>query len=330
MREIAAHYDASKKVAELAFRQLAKDGLLLREVGRGTFVTENARALLQHPATLASADTYPLFYDMSDATLVRHPFYHFLIENLNDCLTREGIFLKRLRVAVSDKVNLTLAENPLQLVRQTFLDPELTGMFLVVPASGAVQHEIRKRGCPYVFLGHQNPDMFCIDIDHEKAVSLAVRLLVSRGCKKIGILNRGAVHPGVKPARNAVVKLSRLADPIRCKVYSFETDPGCFSVIARECDGVYISDDYLAVDAASALKGILSDRIIALTNQGLPFAPPFVRIEVDYQKMAEAALDLLRRQRAGESIKPGLTPISPRLLDKDETPLPEPPEIAGL
>jgi len=330
MREIAARYNASKKVAELAFAQLAEDGLLLREVGRGTFVTENARALLQNPSTFTTTDTFPLFYDKSDANLARNPFYHFLIENLNDCLTREGVFLKRLRIATKDKTTVTLSDNALPLVRQTFTDPELPGMFLVVEATGTIQTEIRRRGCPYVFLGHRCRDMFCIDIDHEIAVYRAVRLLASRGCRRIGILNRSATHPAVKSARNAIVTLWRLPEPIECKIYNIESDPNCFAVIAEKCDGVYITDDYLAVDAAPTLATIPPEKIISLTNQGLPFALPYLRMEVDYRQMAAEALQLLRRQKAGEALTPGLIPIKPHLLDNTGAPLPEPPPIEGL
>jgi DNA-binding LacI/PurR family transcriptional regulator len=173
-RDLAADFGVSQMTMNRAIQDMVREGLLYREVGRGTFVLgQNGKS--QHDGTLGLVTLY------SPGTLKSDPYGGEVLRAVHSAAVETGW-------------HLLLVHEP--LYQQGSAEPSLVsradGFLFMSPEDEAIPYltRLREEGVPYVAVGSSWLDepIPAVDSDNILGARQAVEHLASLGHRRIGMI----------------------------------------------------------------------------------------------------------------------------------------------
>ena len=206
---LADEYDISRTTARKALGALARDGLIKRVRGGGTYVAEKIPAMRLHSFSPVARNRQILFLSLSTA---------FSEETLLGMHTFDPVFDGLGRVLKAFRRNLLIGH-----VDTTWTPPVClkNGDVAGIIFHGRVSPEFRERymkGIPCVGLQHFDPTLDCswVCLDNYLRSWLAVRHLYELGHRKIAFFLRGCEPDSLEEARLHSFRLAMRSFDLPC------------------------------------------------------------------------------------------------------------------
>lgn len=179
-KDWAPELGVSQMTLNHAIQALVRDGLIVREVGRGTFVSTGRSPQPAHIGLVLH------WQKDSDGG-------HYGTEML------QGIY----HTAANRPVRFSFAwgarvgDEPSEYYAQLASSMHAAGLILVIPPANALPHilALQETGLPFVLVGASwgSYDLPSVDFDNAKGIEMATRHLLEMGHRRIGLVN-GAMY----------------------------------------------------------------------------------------------------------------------------------------
>lgn len=322
VRVTMRQFGVSQVTVDRAMRRLAKEGIIEKRVGMGTFVAGGAhrknRIGLKHIAIAVP--------DVSSPVLDNY------LELLRMRIEQNGDLAKVIRYDYRDRVPRTLPRE------------SLDGLLFYPTASYMEGEEIvrlKKFGVPVVILDGTYPNLAVDSVSANDTYggSLAADHLLKLGHRRLGILV-GEPRTGTVDRRMEGFCLqARLMGVEEPQIYDAGTRTGEWSIQkayeemkqriaagALNVTGLFVVSDVTALGCLKACHETniqVPEQISVIGFDGLEegsfYHPSLTTIQVDRDKEARAALEILQRRWSGDSTPSIQKEICPKLITRDST-----------
>jgi len=307
-KEWAPALGVSQMTLNHAIQALVKEGLVFREVGRGTFVTDHDPVaepvhigLVLHWRKESDGGHY--------GTTMLHGIYHVAAEQP-----------ARFSFAWGDPSE----DEPQDYYIRLAADHQVDGLLLLIPPAHALPQmlALQEAGIPFIVVGAswESYALPCVDFDNNAGAELAVRHLLTLGHRRIGLVN-GAMYLRSTLARTNTFHRVLQSENIHfhpdweITASSFTMDAesaGKLKTLLRSSDGptaYFAAGYYLCTQTVEMIQGV-GRRIpddISVVGFGDPFtaaymSPPLTTIRHPIEALGELAVErLLIGVREGRS-----------------------------
>jgi len=203
---------------------------------------------------------------------------------------------------------------------------EVDGAIFFVLHSDALVNDLKRRGLPLVITGtpHSNADIPFVDTDNFGGAYAATKHLMSKGCKKVGIITGDIGTTAAKQRLDGYLQAFRESGHLPGKGlicegdYSFESGKKHAQALMDahpDLDGIFASNDLMAMGAITVLEAAgktvpghvrvvgFDDALIAQTSR-----PALTTIRQDVVALGEAAGNLIIAQLNGHEFQPIILP----------------------
>jgi DNA-binding LacI/PurR family transcriptional regulator len=317
VRTLCTDFGVSTSTLDPVLRRLELRGTILREHGRGVFVTD--RVDHKTVGVVFGGDIFSPSFS---------PFWSLLLQAARE-LTADGPFVPRAYLDISDGAGgLGGHERLVEDLEARRLD----GLLLLSPQVDRDEAaELRAYGLPLVVFGGQGDGNWSVAIDWEPLLMQAGAELARLGCRHVGLL--------APPAQGAVLEEAfrqACADGVRIDDWSYETwanvilGAGTRENCAHRLTGRMIAEqatnplpEALISLGDTATRGAITAllqaglhpgrdiRIVSAENKGSPVLDPYAaditRIAIDPRECMQAALGMLETLMAGGT--PEVNPV---------------------
>lgn len=306
--ELAATWGVDAATVHRGLAKLAKEGLLYRKPGVGTFVRDSRPVLRTVGIYLAAS-----------ALCGDSPFRQALAERLRAELTRNGLAVQ----FFLDPREAEAAETPLpQLVHA--IDHHQVQALILPSINPHLTKWIPCLKVPCVTLSRKPEHL--VDVDHAQFIDLALRALCEAGCRTVGLLCPetgehldmtallvdAARDQGLQLRDSWVVRVDCWAEKPPHPTHQKVGYDGMQRLLAAPelPEGLVIYPDSLAAGAILALveSGVAIPermRLVVHRNRGVPLLCPFpaTYVESDPAEVAAMLVQQIRKLYEGEQVQ---------------------------
>jgi len=323
VRELVKEYQVSLMTADRAMGRLTTEGLVVRRVGKGTFVagTSDPAEVANRSATISIA---VLNYSS--------PIWDSLVTSLVQAVEARG---HQSRVIRYEEQNL-----PLLFRGKDGSD----GMLLILPGYDMSPDDLARLGGmnkPLVLIDRifRGVSVDCVGTDHELGGAILAEHLIQLGHRKLAVLFSEPHFSATESRVNGFCRRAHLAgiDDIRiidCHTVSGQSslekahDAMAEYLASNEIDftALFISSDGSALGAIKAFQraGIaIPDRVSLVGYDDIPQAlyyhPSLTTIQHDLTVIAEKAVGAILHRLTGQKGKAIQHAVAPKLVVRDST-----------
>ncbi|MBE7558379.1 GntR family transcriptional regulator [bacterium] len=301
-RELQEALGLSRMTINRAILELADQGLVKREVGKGTFVIRNS-VPANHVRSLGVITP-------SHRSLLEQPFYWEVMEGI-DGQVRVGDF----RAVIAGKEEVLLQQPDLAAY---FHEMGLAGVILMGQMRPELLARLRDCPLPIVCLNFSGTE-FGLDsvvIDGERGGYLAARHLLKLGHRRIGVIlgpKENANSQNIQRGFFSCLAKNRVAiepDHILRGDYMMQDGFRCMMALLDERPrptAVFCASDMMAMGALNAARALSVEVPGQLSLVGFDDCrlvahayPPLTTVRVDMQRLGATAVEMVARRLDGD------------------------------
>jgi DNA-binding LacI/PurR family transcriptional regulator len=284
-----------------AMKWLVEDGVLERRQRAGTVVLDLGKACFdEHTVMLAM---------VPHTTLPDEPFYGHLLRALEGYVREILNANVRIMAHVVDKhVNATWPLHTFPGLEAMVRDGDIDAVICPIAVDPVATKSLSDLGVPWLHVSSWEGTAEGVVIDQKPMVMQACRMLVERGCKRIGAVSKDARANNHARYWNTLIKSSQthgfdLLPALEAGDISLEAGRQLARRILKmpakqRPDGMLIINDVLASGLTDVFRDQLEYRPVIAVQANVPgtliFGLPVIRFDVDVYRLAMQVVQLLK------------------------------------
>ncbi|OGV48957.1 MAG: hypothetical protein A2017_08995 [Lentisphaerae bacterium GWF2_44_16] len=311
--ELISTYKLSLTTIKTAYRKLLNDGIVVRRRGSGTYITENATAILENKKSEEDTNNINSCFRTIHVLINKYenlnlgPEEEINVFVANDIMMGINDALKKYKIPYYQKN--TALETPDEILDFSDIDPGRDAVIMIHGRNPGNIRELKKLKIPFVVVNYP-PNFMCshgIEADDRIGIYEAVEHLASLGLKKILYLGPGEQNTRF-PARlsgfrNAVSDFALEAEELASES---GTEENAYKIVKKYLnagkitDAIVSSTDYRALGAMRAVqeKGYSVPDDISITGfddirDAALSSPPLTTIRKPRYEMGKEAVHML-------------------------------------
>lgn len=302
--ELAERFGLARGTVRRAIQELVDDGLLQARHGIGTFVAGREKevfpvALIHEVSWKISGHAFYFPFFNSLGGLANQDGYDFQIYHADTPV--EG----SRKASSHDMPPWRECGNPSLAARME--DMRLSGVIYMLAPYRNLVEIIEGAGLPYVYMSKTKGMSHCVEVDRVSGHRQALDYLASKGCKRVCVANLADDATRDKAVMSHAARIG-----VETRFHS-----GLKWSHGWRCDGLFISDDYLALDRIEKIIEFGDyERVVVSRNEGSSFPLPVVPMEVPVGELAAACWRMLLARMRGEASGSQTVLVEPRLIPR--------------
>jgi len=313
-RALAEKYRLSKLTVSKVLSNLSTQGLLYREQGKGTYISQEL------PSLSSSSRRIALVTRKSPDSRESDPFLSRLVDGILSSCKERDYTMQLSRFTDMDTID-----------RESVLSPGVKGLILGSLIDLKIALKVREMGIPLVWVDNEatGVELNCVCTDYFRCGYLGGEHLIKLGHKKIGLIigppnlwMSKMVHLGY---RTALENYGIAFEDSLVKPGEFGSEGGYRRVrellnTKKRLTAVYVAGDVMALGAMNAIldSGMIIPGDIAVVGQGAILPPtmfqiPLTTLDTKIQRRGELAAELLIDIMEGKNIPESIITIKPEL-----------------
>lgn len=328
-RALAAQWGIARLTAAKALDALAREGLLERQPGRGTFVTDRVAGVVPGRQRSRIERVGLCFLDVYEPT---HPYFARLTRALAECCATSNSEFGIFTIQPGD----LYYRRPCPLTKALFAG-KADGLLIAGRMKIEDIFALERSGVPFVWINHEvsGADVPAVVVDYAWSAFQATRHLVKLGHRRIAVIlgtrrNRASrlTDIGFRLAMESA-SLSLGPDPVRHGRFDSETGYTCALDLLQGDDpptAILAADDMIAGGVLNAAleMGLAVPRDLSVVGCGNFFTPrdtpvPLTTADIHLDQVARRAVKLLRQLARKGAAHTGDVFVKPDLVIRDST-----------